>query len=367
MSQDISQPSLTAIGLMSGTSMDGVDAAVVRSDGTRIEAFGPSLTVPYPPAFRDRLRSLIEGGDAAAADRGAVESELTDLHAEVVARLLADADDVHADLIGFHGHTVLHDPEHARTVQIGDGARLAQRTGLPVVNDFRSADVAAGGQGAPLASILHAALAQPLPRPVVVLNVGGVANATWIGPSADDLLAFDTGPGNALIDDWMRQETGQAWDTDGRQAAAGVVDEALVAQWMRNPYFDLAPPKSLDRNDFAAVMRAVAGKSTEDGAATLTAFTIETVAAATRHFPAPPKRWIVCGGGRLNAVLMEGLARRLDAPVEAAEALGWNGDAIEAQAFAYMAVRAMRGLAISFPGTTGVPRPMTGGQLHQPQ
>ena len=367
MSQQDSHRPLTAIGLMSGTSMDGVDAAVVRSDGTRIDGFGPSITVPYPAAFRDRLRSLIERGDAAAAERGAVESELTDLHAEAVARLLADAGDVHADLIGFHGHTVLHDPDHARTVQIGDGTRLAQRTGLPVVNDFRSADVAAGGQGAPLASILHAALVQPLERPVVVLNIGGVANATWIGPRGDDLLAFDTGPGNALIDDWMRQQTGRDWDAGGRHAAAGVADQALVAAWMRNPYFDLAPPKSLDRNDFAAVMPAVAGKSTEDGAATLTAFTVESVAAAARHFPAPPKRWIVCGGGRLNAVLMDGLAGRLEAPIEAAEAQGWNGDAIEAQAFAHLAVRSMRGLAITFPGTTGVPHPMTGGQLHRPQ
>jgi anhydro-N-acetylmuramic acid kinase len=296
-----------------------------------------------------------------------VERELTERHATAVQLLLGRAGRAAKEigLIGFHGQTILHEPDQRRTVQIGDGALLARRTGIDVVNDFRSDDVAAGGQGAPLAPILHDALAAGLERPLAVLNLGGVGNVTWIGDALDEprLLAFDTGPANALIDDWALRHTGRALDRDGVLARSGQVDEALLQTWLQHPYFALPAPKSLDRDAFRAFMPD--GLSAADGAATLTAFTAASVAKALALLPRPPRRWLVTGGGRHNPVLMSALRERLSAPVEAVESVGWDGDALEAQAFAYMAVRAKAGLPISFPGTTGVPQPLTGGKLHR--
>jgi anhydro-N-acetylmuramic acid kinase len=356
---------LWAIGLMSGTSMDGVDAALIATDGVAAIETGPALTLPYTAALRADLRG-VQGGEGPVA---AVERALTDAHAEAVQRLLAEAGRAAADIdvIGFHGQTILHRPQQGRTWQIGDGARLAKATGIDVVNDFRSADVAAGGQGAPLAPVYHRALAQALPRPLAVLNLGGVGNVTWIGEDgigADDaLLAFDTGPGNALLDDWAMQHTGTPLDRDGALARAGRVDDAVLAALLDAPYFAARPPKSLDRYDFS--LAALDGLSAADGAATLVAFTAAAVAAALRHLPAPPQRWIVTGGGRHNPVLMQALATALAQPVQAVEAVGWDGDALEAQAFGYMAVRSLRGLPLTFPGTTGVAAPLPGGVLHR--
>ena len=353
-------PSL-ALGLMSGTSMDGIDGAVVRTDGRRQVAPVAALTVPYDAAFCDRLRGML--GQRRAPD--GIVRQLTDRHAEVVARLIDVAGLAAADIavIGFHGQTIHHDPAHRLTVQIGDGARLAAATGIDVVADFRSADVAGGGEGAPLAPVFHAALAGDLARPLCVLNLGGVANVSWIGAGDGALVAFDCGPGGALIDDWVRRTAGQAFDRDGALAAAGAVDEAVVARLMDDAYFARRPPKSLDRDAFTAA--AVAGLDAAAGAATLTAFTAAAVAAAVDHLPAPPRRWLVSGGGRHNPVLLAMLARRLAAPVEPVEAVGWDGDALEAQAFAYLAVRSLAGLPLSFPGTTGVARPVRGGVLHR--
>jgi anhydro-N-acetylmuramic acid kinase len=346
-----------AIGLMSGTSMDGIDAAFVVTDGRAHVQAGPSLTVAYPEALRARIRSVL-GGKGAVAE---VERELTLAHADAV-RALRQRDGIDAvDLIGFHGHTVLHRPEQRQTWQIGDGALLAERTGADVVCDFRTADVAAGGQGAPFVPVYHAALAAGLERPLAVLNIGGVANVTWIGPGEDELLAFDTGPGNALIDDWVLAHTGQPIDRDGALAAQGSVDQGFVARFCAHPFFARRPPKSLDRDDFAALRPD--GLSAADGAATLAAVTAATVALALTHFPAPPKRWLVTGGGRHNPVLMAELRRRLGSPVDPVEAEGWDGDALEAQAFAYLAVRSAEGLPLSFPGTTGAPQPIVGGRL----
>ncbi len=275
-----------------------------------------------------------------------------------------------ADIVGLHGHTILHRPAERRTWQLGAGAQLARRLRLDVVADFRSADVAAGGEGAPLAPLFHAALAAALPKPLAVLNLGGVANVTWIGSGgigsgriggAADILAFDTGPGNALIDDWVRTHTGAAADLDGALAGAGRASEAHVARFLQRPFFARKPPKSLDRDDFRDAMPE--GLSLEDGAATLTEMTAAAVVAGCRHFPAPAREWLVCGGGRHNPTLIAALARRLDAPVRPVEAVGWNGDALEAQAFAYLAVRSIAGLPLSLPSTTGVPRPTTGGRL----
>ncbi len=270
-------------------------------------------------------------------------------------------------VLGFHGHTILHQPEAGRTRQIGDGALLAAETGIDVVCDFRARDVAGGGQGAPLAPLYHAALAAELAKPLAVLNLGGVANLTWIGAGADEsegaVRAFDTGPGNALIDDWAARHSGRPLDLDGALARAGRTDEAALASLLEDPYFARPPPKSLDRDAFDP--GPVAGLSPADGAATLTAFSAAAVARALDHLPVPPRRWLVTGGGRHNPALMAALAERLEAPVAPVEAVGWDGDALEAQAFAYLALRSLEGLALSLPGTTGVARPMPGGVVHR--
>jgi anhydro-N-acetylmuramic acid kinase len=352
---------------MSGTSLDGIDAALLITDGERVFEHGPAATFAYPQEFRQRLRALL-GREPDPSWRPVIE-ELTDRHAEAVAKLLAKAG-LRAsaiDLVGFHGQTIYHWPERRRTLQIGDGERLAAATGITVVDDFRSADVAVGGQGAPLVPLYHAALAGPLQRPVAVLNIGGVANLTWIGPveMEPNLLAFDTGPGNALIDDWMSAKTGSAFDEAGRLAACGRADDERIRTWLRHDFFRRLPPKSLDRDDFRHALDAIEGMSAADGAATLAAFTGRAVASALQLLPAPPVRWIVSGGGRYNPVLLETIHAGVGAPVDAVEAVGWRGDFLEAEAFAYLAVRSLRGLPLTLPTTTGAPRPLTGGRLHR--
>jgi anhydro-N-acetylmuramic acid kinase len=356
---------LTALGLMSGTSMDGIDAALLTTDGERIIAFGAARTLDYDAAFGRRLGHAVMSH---AADDALVRA-LTERHAEAVL-VLIKATGATPDVIGFHGQTILHDPDNRRTVQIGDGALLARLTGIPVVCDFRIDDVAAGGQGAPLVPIYHRALAFDEPKPIALLNIGGVANVTWIdvasdGASGAGLLAFDTGPGIALIDDWVRKTVGGRWDEGGRLAASGTVDRVLLARLLDHPFFDQAPPKSLDRNSFKTDF-LLNGCSPADGAATLVRFTAECVARARMHFGASPSRWITCGGGRRNDYLLETLRTVLDESVVRAEDMGWDGDALEAQAFAYLAVRHLAGLPLSFPSTTGVPCPMPGGRLFRP-
>ncbi len=356
---------LTTIGLMSGTSLDGIDAALIRTDGReRVEA-GAFLTLPYPDGLRDRLRACL-GGRGPLAEIAAVERDLTLAHAEAVRALLAMAGLAPnaVDLIGFHGHTISHAPDQHLTWQIGDGAGLAALTGIAVINDFRSADVAAGGQGAPLVPLYHRALAAGLERPLALLNIGGVSNVTWLGAGAEDVLAFDTGPGNALIDDWVWRHTGLRYDESGTLAAAGRIDETVLAALLAQPYFRQPAPKSLDRDAFDPA--PVAGLSVEDGTATLTAFTAAAIAAARPLLPAPPLRWLVTGGGRLNTTLMAMLKARLGVAVEPVDDQGWSGDALEAQAFGYLAVRSLRDLPLSLPSTTGAPHPVRGGRLHRP-
>jgi anhydro-N-acetylmuramic acid kinase len=341
---------------MSGTSMDGIDAAMIETDGQETVTAGPSLTIPYPDNFRERLRSVL-GGVGAVAE---VETELTRLHADVVEQFLGRHPASAIDIVGFHGHTILHRPDEHRTQQLGDGALLARILKLDVVADFRSADVAAGGQGAPLAPLYHAALVTALPKPLSILNIGGVANVTWIGENGV-ILAFDTGPGNARIDDWVRRHTGAPADVGGALAHAGRASAAHIARFLAAPFFKKPPPKSLDRDDLCEILPD--GLALEDGAATLTEMTAAAVVAAVRYFPVPALEWLVCGGGRRNPALMESLRRRLSAPVRPVEVVGWDGDAIEAQAFAYLAVRSARGLPLSLPSTTGVSRPISGGRL----
>jgi anhydro-N-acetylmuramic acid kinase len=364
---------MRAIGLMSGTSLDGIDVALVETDGKRIERLGPTGYQPYNDQERTLLRDAL--ADAArSSSRGdrpgrcrEAEELVTRLHAEAVNGFLREqqigTDAI--EVIGFHGQTALHRPEARLTVQLGDGATLARSLGIPVVYDFRAADIEAGGQGAPLVPVFHRALVEAagFERPVAVLNLGGVANVTLIG--ADDrLVAFDTGPGNALIDDWIRERTGRAFDEDGRIAAGGRADEELLARLLDDPYFRQAPPKSLDRNRFSHQL--VAGHSVEDGAATLAAFTARAVARAVDFMPEAPKRWIVAGGGARNGELLRLLGAQLGAPLVSADAIGWSAAFLEAQAFAYLAVRSLKGLPLTFPGTTGAPKPTTGGVLANP-
>jgi len=346
--------------------MDGIDAALVETDGEGFVNPIAFMFFPYEPDFRPRLRAAMARAlemHAPARDAliDAVEQESTGLHAMAVHRLLAAThtrrDDV--AVIGFHGQTIAHRPDRKWTWQIGDGANLKAATRIPVAYDFRSADVAAGGQGAPLAPGYHRARSEELGRPLGVLNLGGVGNITWFAVDGR-WGSFDTGPGNALIDDWVRAHTGRSFDEDGKVAASGMCHENVLQTLCDNPWFDAAPPKSLDRN--AWDIGALRGLSPGDGAATLTAFTAETVRLALTHVP-PIGRLLVTGGGRLNPVLMAELATRCGVPCDAVEAVGWNGDALEAEAFAWLAVRVLDGKALSWPETTGVPMAMPGGRV----
>ncbi len=365
-----------AIGLMSGTSLDGVDVALIETDGEQIAGFGPTGYRPYTAAEQALLRQALQEG-AGLTDRAArpgvlaeADAFVTRVHAETVEEFLATEhiDKAAIAIVGFHGQTVLHRPAARLTVQIGDGAALARRLGLAVAYDFRAADVAAGGQGAPLVPVFHQALARDLdrPHPIAVLNVGGVANVTFV--DGGDPVACDTGPGNALIDDFMRARTGAPLDRDGDQAAKGRVDEAFVERVLEHGFFKQPCPKSLDRNAFAFANIGLPDFSIADGAATLSALTAASVACVVPHLPAPPRAWIVAGGGARNPTLMRMLAERLEpATVETADAVGWSSQSIEAQAFAYLAVRCLRGLPITFPATTGVAQPMRGGILAGPR
>ena len=358
---------MLAIGLMSGTSRDGIDAALIETDGEGLSQPIAFHAMAYDDGFRVRLAEACQRAMAMEAPGfepllASVEAELTERHVQAVADLLGRSGHIAEDVgvIGFHGHTVAHRPDRGWTWQIGDGAGLAGAFGIAVVADLRQADVAAGGQGAPLMPVYHRALAAGLQKPAAVLNLGGVANITFIG-SDGRLIAFDTGMASGLIDNWMQTHGDAAYDAGGACAARGQVDAARLAAMMADPWFDAPPPKSIDREQFS--IDAVRGLSLEDGAATLTAFTATAVARAVDHLPERPTAIHVAGGGRHNDTLMAMLAERTGATMLSVDGLGWDGDALEAQGFAYMAVRHLKGLPISFPGTTGVPEAMTGGVL----
>lgn len=357
----INQP-VWVIGLMSGTSVDGIDAALICTDGEQVAAHGASLALPYAPQLAQQIHALMKG----EGDRNAVEHAITLAHVDAVEQLIAAAAPIPRSaiaLIGFHGQTIHHDPAHGVTVQLGDGALLASRTGIPVVNDFRTRDVAEGGQGAPLVPLYHRALAEKLPRPLAVLNLGGVANITWLGHGAQDIVALDSGPANALMDDIIRAATGKNYDENGALAASGTVHDDVVARYLAHAFFAKPAPKSLDRNAFSLAL--VEGLSTEDALATLARFTVEATAHEIAKLPDMPRQLLVTGGGRHNATLMRMLGARLNMPVEPVEAVGWNGDMLEAEAFAYLAARSVRGLPLSLPTTTGVPRAVTGGAFYR--
>lgn len=370
----MSQKVYTAIGLMSGTSLDGVDCALIETDGhgyVRPKAF---ITIPYNPTDREILRVSFGARDRQSALVKKAEGIVNRTHIAAIKALMEQEDITSAaiDVIGLHGQTIYHAPRDGVTIQIGDGAAMAKELGIDVVDDFRSADVAAGGEGAPLAPIYHAArmASQQVEFPCAVLNIGGVANVTWIGAGDGTILAFDTGTGNALMDDWMKRRTGAAYDKDGQAAQKGMVQTKFLEEWLSHPYFAQTPPKSLDRNewdiaDMGGFTNMIESMSTEDGAATLQAFTVEGIVRSVAFMPQPPKVWYVCGGGRHNKALMAALNARLGGVVKSVDDLGWDGDATEAECFAYLAVRNILNLPISFPTTTRAPKPMGGGVLRR--
>jgi len=376
----------TAIGLMSGTSMDGIDVALLRTDGEAVVERGPFLSVTYEPAFRDRLKEALEEAktitrrDKRPGDLSRMERELTLRHVDAVRLFLRRENLISHDIdfIGFHGQTLAHDPAGRGTHQAGSGQVLAEVLGVPVVWDFRTADVSMGGQGAPLAPFYHHTLARHIgaTSPVAFLNMGGVGNLTWVDPRIADpaspgaLLAFDTGPANAPVNALMRARRGMAYDANGALAALGTPDMAIVTAGLELPYFYKMPPKSLDRNDFHGVIDAVSALSDADAVATLTAFAAAGVARAMDHCPTPPSALYVTGGGRHNTTLMTmlaaGVAGDLECPVLPVEEVGLDGDMLEAQAFAFLAMRVKRGLPTSCPATTGARAAIGGGRVSKP-
>ena len=370
------------LGLMSGTSLDGIDMAILATDGAAHITAGSSDFAAYDDKTRQHLRAVLDKvAMLATADLQhrkawpdwlqAAEAQVTQAHCAAVQNFLSDKTNGEVTLIGFHGQTICHRPQEGFTLQIGDGAALAQAVGVPVIGQFRLADMAAGGQGAPLAPLFHAALiGEGLigegQNPIAVVNLGGIANVTWL--HKDKIIAFDTGPANALLDDWVAHHSDAPYDKDGALAARGQVDEAALATLLAHDYFTAPPPKSLDRLAFN--MAALQGLSPADGAATLSAFTVQALALGLAQCPAAPQRIILCGGGRHNqhivTILTAQFSAQFGGEVALCEALGWQGDNLEAQAFAWLAARAQQGLPLSVPTTTGVKTPISGGQLYMP-
>lgn len=357
---------LRALGAMSGTSLDGVDVAVLDTDGRDIVGFGPVGYRPYTPAEQATIAAGF--GQWNGADVEAAGKVVDAAHAEALAGFEG------IDLVGFHGQTLAHAPRAQGTLQVGDGAALADALNTPVVWDFRSSDVEMGGEGAPLAPFFHHACARYInaTKPLAFLNLGGVGNITWIDPRITEpetqgaLLAFDTGPANAPINDMVQARCDVPFDKDGAIAASGRVEQGALELFLAEPYFARIPPKSLDRNDFSEMIGLVGELSDADAAATLTAMCAAGVVEALTHCPSPPSQVLVTGGGRRNPVLMRMLEVSLDCPVAPVEAVGLDGDMLEAQAFAYLAVRVARGLATSCAGTTGVRAAVSGGTLSRP-
>ena len=349
--------------------MDGIDVALIETDGQNVIKHGPSATYEFDAAMHQNLCTAMEQAvkitsrEQRPDNLSQIERDITDAHIMAVESFLQEKSlsDSKIDVIGFHGQTVLHRPDDRLTVQLGEGQRLADELSIPVIYDLRAADVAAGGQGAPLVPIYHKALANSVNmRPLAFVNIGGISNVTYVGESGQ-LLAFDCGPGNALLDDWVKQHTGKRFDENGELARSGEIDETVLHDYLINSFFNLPVPKSLDRGDFTLVQ--VQTLSAKDGARTLTELTAKAIANSANWFPLPPQDWIICGGGRRNKFLMQRIAANVQGIVTPAEAHHLDGDAMEAEAFAYLAVRSLKGLPITFPTTSGVEKVMYGGVL----
>ena len=352
--------------MMSGTSLDGVDVAILETDGQRYVKPLKFLTQPYDRRLKDKVRQCFGLKDIKDPRVAEAARLSTFAHIDAARQILREArlDRSEIDIIGFHGQTITHDPKNKLSFQIGDGELMAKELGISVVNDFRSHDIVAGGEGAPLLPIYHQAVmrSRDIEYPVAILNIGGVANVTWIGDQDGDLMAFDTGPGNALIDDYLYTHRNMDYDEEGKIAKTGKVHQNILDSWMAMPFFSLPSPKSLDRNSWD--ISPVEYLPIEDGVATLTAFTVHSIKQAARLLPEKPKHWIVCGGGWHNKTMIEWLTNALGADLKSIADYGLNGDAVEAEGFAYMAVRHLKNLPITFPGTTGVKTPLVGGVLH---
>jgi len=375
-----SKKQFLAIGLMSGTSMDGVDCALIKTNAHTAKAVGKMVHLPYSPDMRRNIASAMTEAVRLGSpvlqneNLNQLETKLTNIHAKAVREILSEnnLNPKDIDVVGFHGQTLLHRPDQGWSWQIGDGQHLANMVNIPVVNDFRRHDVENGGQGAPLVPIYHQALIKTrvdqgleVAWPIALINIGGVSNVTWLhNDGAQQMLAFDTGPGNAFIDDWVKKNTGQPMDIDGALAAKGKIDHDLVTKWLENEYFTQPPPKSLDRLGFNVM--GLESLSLEDGAATLLDFTVKTIQIALEHCPQKTEYIYICGGGRHNKTLMSKL-KEGGIPVDSVEKIGWRGDALEAEAFAFLACRHLLYLPITFPETTGIYQPSTGGKLYRPQ
>ena len=346
----------TAIGMMSGTSLDGIDVALVKTDGMDYCELVDFQCFEYDKPTRNIIKNVL-GSRHKNQQTSQAEVILTDAHIKAV------KDFGHqADVIGFHGQTIIHDPSQRLTWQIGECQRLANETSINVVGDMRQADVIAGGQGAPLLPLCHRAFASLVEKPIIILNMGGVANLTWLGTNRNDILAFDTGPANALMDDYIKYKTGQDFDFDGTLAAQGTVDQDLINKWLLHDYFKKPPPKSLDRDEWD--VSKIYDYKIEDAVATLAQFTVQSILKSLEFLPDQPKAFYAAGGGRKNKYIMNALQKPLPYPVLTVEDIGWNGDGLEAQGFAYLAVRSLKGLSLTIPETTGIKAPSTGGNLY---
>lgn len=359
MTTNTSQSFFYALGMMSGTALDGIDLALIKTDGlTHVERMG-FKTYAYAPAFQDTLKAAMLYDPRQETDIWrALEQELTQLHIKAAKDFLHNQPQV--DIIGFHGQTIYHNPKQGITSQMGDGKLMADVLGIDVINQFRINDVKHGGEGAPLVPIYHQALFKNYTKPIAIINIGGVANITYIDDT--HLIAFDVGPGNALINDWVAQHLGLPYDAEGKHAAQGICNKAVLESYLAHSFFQEPPPKSLDRNQFDVA--ACAQLTLVDGACTLSEFTIAAITQANEWLPQQPAMYYICGGGVHNTYLMNGLKAKLPAPVHNLLVLGINPDAIEAEAFAYLAVRSLKGLPLTFPTTTGVNQPVSGGVLY---
>jgi len=362
--------SFISLGLMSGTSLDGTDVSIIQTDGEKILDFGPSVSIPYSDHFRETLKNAVlrAGRSNQFTSEDSLGRELASINIEAVTKFLSinivDSKFKRPDIIGFHGHTILHRPDQGFSKQIGDCQYLASELGIPVVGNFRARDIYGGGQGAPLVPVYHKALFSEHKKPLCVVNIGGIANITWIGNSDKDIIAFDTGPGNGLIDSWVEQKIGNRFDIDGIVASQGQIHGNILDKLMDNSYFSRKFPKSLDRSDFN--LQEIKNLSLEDGAATLTAFTAETILLGIRQCPLPPEVVFITGGGRHNKTIMDSLNKEYLFNIYPIEHADFDGDALESQAFAFLAVRSVKKDPITFPSTTGVSRPSTGGQTFFP-
>lgn len=352
----------SVVGTISGTSADGIDLAEIETDGRTVARFGAAATAAYAYETRAAVLEAIARGPGDRSDWPEIARLVTRDHAEAIRAFIAEHG-LSVDLVVFHGQTVWHDPKHGETVQLGNPQALADDLGIPVVGDLRLADMAAGGEGAPLVPVYHQALSLGLLQPLCFLNIGGVSNLTYVDGST--LIAFDIGPGNALLDDWIRRHQAGDHDRNGEISAKGRVDPAWLEKALSHPFFERSGPKSLDRNAFALDLDQAT--SLEDGAATLAAFTAAAVARSVSLLPSDPKLWIVCGGGRLNPTLMRELGERLNGEVVPSDNFDIDGDALEAQAMAFLGARLKAGLPTSYPETTGAREPVVGGRLFAPK